>query len=273
VSDNCSTDHTRELTKSFKSQKIKFFSHKENIGANNNFNFCLEQARGQYFLLLHDDDLIDHDFIEVCMNAVQSSGETGIIRTGTRIIDSHGKVLREAVNLSSGVLTSEFFLAWFSSRTSLYLCSTLFHTEKLRSVGGLNSKYNLLQDVKASVQLAAMFGRVEIPDIKASFRRHEQELTFNTRVIDWCNESQSLLKLMCSLVTENKALVNQEGMRFFANLNYRRVREVKSPLKRAIYYLMVFQKFRYRYSPPPVNRFLSLPRRFYHILARHRRSG
>lgn len=33
--------------------------------APNNSNFCLQQARRAYFLLLHDDDMIDKDFVEV----------------------------------------------------------------------------------------------------------------------------------------------------------------------------------------------------------------
>ena len=34
-------------------------------------NFCLEQAQGQYFVMLLDDDLIDDDFIATCMDAVR----------------------------------------------------------------------------------------------------------------------------------------------------------------------------------------------------------
>src|SRR4030042_2488708 len=90
VSDNCSVDNTTTVVKSFNDPRIRYFKHKENIGANNNFNFCVEQARGAYFLLLHDDDLIDDDFIDVCMKAAEYNTDIGLIRTGTRVIDSAG---------------------------------------------------------------------------------------------------------------------------------------------------------------------------------------
>jgi glycosyltransferase involved in cell wall biosynthesis len=268
VSNNCSTDHTETFVKGVSDSRIKYFRHDKNIGANNNFNFCLEQAKGTYFLMLHDDDLIDDDFIETCMNANECASDVGIIRTGMRVIDSEGKVLREVRNVPDGSSTDALFLSWFRGKTPMYLCSSLFHTEKLRSIGGFNSKYNVLQDVKAEVQLAATFGRIDVSDIKASFRKHDLELTFKTRVIDWCDDSLMLLDLMCNLVSENKTLVYREGMQFFAKLGYRRATSVKSLSKRNVCYLMVFQKFGYRYPPPPVNRLLYLHRRIYRQLAR-----
>jgi hypothetical protein len=220
-------------------------------------------------LLLHDDDLIDNDFIETCIEVARHDRNTGIVRTGTRVIGPEGEILHEWENRVEGTSTEIFFLGWFKGKTTMFLCSTLFHTERLRSIGGFNSKYNLLQDVKAVVQLAAMYKRIEIKDVKASFRRHELEMTLKTRVIDWCNESLELLELMCNLILEKKALVYREGMRFFANLNYRRAKSVKSFLKRIVCYAIIFQKFRFRYPPPPVYRLLRFPHRLYRFLGKH----
>jgi glycosyltransferase involved in cell wall biosynthesis len=268
VSDNCSTDHTKALVMGFSDPRIRYFRHEKNIGPNNNFNFCLQQANGIYFLFLHDDDLIDHDFVETCMNAKRYDGDVGLIRTGMRVIDSEGKILREARNVPDGTSTDTFFLSWFRRKAPMYCCNTLFHTGKLRSIGGFNSEYNLLQDVKAEVQIAAMFGRKDVQEIKASSRNHQLKFTRHTRVIDWCDESLILLDLMRDLVSENKTLVHREGMRFFANLSYRRAREVESLRRRILCYLIVFRKFRYKYPPPPVYRLLRLHRKVYRLLTR-----
>ena len=66
VSDNCSKDHTQALVEQMDDGRIRYFRQEKNIPANDNFNFCLQQARGDYFLLLHDDDLIDPDFVAAC---------------------------------------------------------------------------------------------------------------------------------------------------------------------------------------------------------------
>src|SRR3972149_139084 len=83
ISDNCSMDNTETVVKNFKDPRIRYFRQEKNIGGNNNFNFCLERAKGEYFLLLMDDDLIDSDFIETCMKGVNYDINIGIIRTGT----------------------------------------------------------------------------------------------------------------------------------------------------------------------------------------------
>ncbi|HED05945.1 MAG TPA: glycosyltransferase [Ignavibacteria bacterium] len=257
VSDNCSIDNTEKVVNEFSDSRICYFRHDVNIGVNNNFNYCVEQARGDYFLLLHDDDLIDNDLIEVCIKAASNATDIGIIRTGTRVIDDQGKVSSDSQNRVAGLSTEDFFSGWFAFKTSFYLPSTLFNTKKLKKIGGFQSKYNLFQDVAAEVQLAAKFGRVDIKDIKASFRKHSGELTFAAKVKDWCEDSLCLLDLMCSLVQDkDKKMVRNEGMKFFSTLNYNRTRAIKSKLKRFFTYILVFNMFEYKYLPPPVKHIL-----------------
>ena len=253
VADNCSTDNTETVVRSLADARMRYFKHDKNIGANNDFNFCLSQARGDYFLLLHDDDLIDEDFVQACMLGANYATHVGIIRTGTRVIDSQGKVLREAPNHAVGLSTEDFFRAWFTYKTEMYLCSTLFNTAALKAMGGFSSKHNLFQDVMAEVQLAAKYGRVDVQDIKASFRRHPDANTFAARVADWCEDSLLLLDLICDLVPGNKAVLRREGMRLLSTLNYNRAAEVRFPIKRLIAYFRVFRAFNYRYIPPPIH--------------------
>lgn len=249
VSDNCSTDNTEMVVKNCKDPRIRYFRHRKNIGANNNFNFCLEEAKGAYFLLLQDDDLIDADFIETCLRKVNCRTDVGLIRTGTRIIDVDGDMITENPNQVAGLSTAEFFRGWFLNRTSLYLCSTLFNTERLKEIGGFRSKHNLFQDVVAEVRLAAKFGRADVRDVKASYRKHPFEMTFAAKVRDWSEDSLALLNLMCELATESREIIRTEGMRFFAKLNYNRARAVRSPVKRLLAYLAVFRMFHFRHLP------------------------
>jgi glycosyltransferase involved in cell wall biosynthesis len=256
VSDNCSTDNTESLAKSFTSPRLRYFRQVKNIGASNNFNFCLSEAKGDFFLMLHDDDLVDQDFIETCLKYANYNTDIGVIRTGTRVIDGEGNILRESPNNVGGLPIEEFFRGWFNYKTSWYLCSTLFNTQKLREIGGLQSKHQLLQDGYAIVKLVSKYDRVDVQEIKASFRKHEGEITHATSVKYWCEDFISLLNLMYETVTVDKEIIRTEGERFFAKLNYNRASEVKSRLKRFIAYFIVFRKFHYRYVPPPFRRLI-----------------
>jgi glycosyltransferase involved in cell wall biosynthesis len=260
VSDNCSVDNTEAFVSSITDPRLKYFRQAQNIGPANNVNFCIAQAKGEYTLILHDDDVIDEDFIDSCMRAVNYRVGVGIIRTGTRVIDSNGRVMSQAPNLVGGLSTEDFFRGWFTGKTPLYLCSTLFHTEKLKAIGGLRSKHYLHDDTMAIVQLATALGRADVKDVKASFRRHNQRNTLSpTDISHWCEDALLVLDLMCTSVSEDVALVRKEGERFFANACYKRAAAVKSSLNRFRCYLVVYEKFHYRYFPPNMRYLIRAP--------------
>ena len=58
ISNNCSTDHTKEVAKSFKDKRIRYFENKKNIGAEQNYKKVMSYARGKYIFSLGDDDFV-----------------------------------------------------------------------------------------------------------------------------------------------------------------------------------------------------------------------
>ena len=245
IADNCSSDDTGLVVASFNDSRIRYYRHHENIGATNNFNFCLNKTTGVFFLLLHDDDLIDKDFVETCMETVKNRLDIGIVRTGTRVIGPDGKVLNETPNTVDGLTTENFFRAWFSRKTALYLCSTLFNTKRLREIGGFKSRHNLFEDVLAELELASKYGRIDIPDVKASFRHHPSANTFVSGVNSWCEDSLFLLDSICNMPIKNKALIRKEGLRYFSTFNYELAIKINSPLNRYVAYLSIIKAFKF----------------------------
>jgi glycosyltransferase involved in cell wall biosynthesis len=250
VSDNCSPDNTESVVKTFDDPRMRYYRQTENIGPVKNRHFCLEQSRGDYFVMLLDDDLIDHDFISTCMDAVRCHTEVGVILTGMREIDSQGNVLSASRNMLGGCSTADFILGWFERKVPLYLCNMVFNTKRLKQLGGLHSKTNTgYDDVVACVQLAAKYGRVDICDIKASFRRHGSNIGDVFHYTDWCEDSLDLLDVMCNVVPEHAAIIRERGMSYFCRRNYSRVAGIRSPVKRLHAYLSVYRTFDYRCSP------------------------
>ena len=60
IFDNCSTDNTGEVAKSFSAKYsiIKYVKNSENIGPDNNFVKAFNSAQGQYLWMLGDDELL-----------------------------------------------------------------------------------------------------------------------------------------------------------------------------------------------------------------------
>lgn len=249
VSDNCSSDHTSDLIRSRASDRLRYIRHEKNIGANGNFNYCLEQARGEYFLLLHDDDLIDPDFVESCMAALGEDEEVGIIRTGTRVIDANNQAGSRTINTSAGLSPAELFLKWFRRDTAFYLCSTLFNTRLLRERGGFHSPQGLYQDVTALAELAVRHGRVDVEPVKASFRRHDENKGSSASALAWADDALYLLDLLCDLMPESRASLRSEGLPYLCRKCYRITRSVPSFWDRWRTYFTLFERFEHACSP------------------------
>ena len=243
VSDNCSTDSTEAIVKSYDDPRIRYIKQKTNIPPTDNFNFIIEQARGDYFSILHDDDLIDEDYIETCMKAADGHKDFGLIRTGLRWIDDKGKTITQLNNVADGLSLEEFFLAWFRGSIPMHQPCTLFNTQNLRDIGGFNSRHQLFNDVKAEVMIAASSPRLDIPDIKASYRHHPVRTTTATSIRYWCEDSLELFDVMRELVSGPSDVIQKEGARFFVRHNVRLTRQITSSWVQLKSYWTIYRCF------------------------------
>lgn len=249
VSDNCSSDHTPELVRAIKDPRLRYFRQETNIGPNNNFNYCLSQAKGEYFLLFHDDDMIDEDFVEACMGSLKPGESVGAIFTGVRIIDEHDNVREEHPNNATAESATEFIRGWFKGKTALYLCSTLYNTARLREVGGFHSKKNLFDDLVPTFTLIAKYGRADVHDIKAAFRRHSSNRGATVAISDWVEDSLSLLDVLCELLPDDCAALRAEGNQYFCRKMYGYVANGAAVSSSPLDYLKIYKAFDYCYSP------------------------
>lgn len=251
IADNCSTDHTESLVNSFSDPRIRYVKHQENIGANNNFNYCVNHANGHYFVLLHDDDSIDKDMVESCIQALPVGKDVGVIFTGNRVIDENGNILSEVFNQGAGLSPEEFLIGWFNNNTALYLCSTMFNTKRLKEIGGFYSKRNLFQDVVAEVILLYKYGRSDVYDIKASFRRHSGNTVEKPDILkSWIVDCRYLMDLILRMATTDKDRLRDSGLAFFKRFNYSIANSINSPVERKIA-MMKLEVYFYNYHNLP----------------------
>lgn len=249
VSDNCSSDHTPQLVRSIEDPRLRYFRQEVNRGANANFNYCLEQARGEYFLLFHDDDMIDEDMIESCMAAIEPGREVGAIFTGVRVIDEHDNVREEHPNVTTAASAAEFIRGWYRGETALFLCSTLYNTRRLKEVGGFASKKNLYDDLVPTFTLVAHYGRADVRDMKAAFRRHSNNRGATVPLQDWIEDSLYVLDLIDRLLPQDRAALGEEGRLYFCKTMYWYAAGGTAVVQSPLDYLRVYSAFDYCYSP------------------------
>ncbi len=249
VSDNCSTDQTPELVGAIKDPRLRYIRQESNVGPNNNFNYCLNQAKGEYFLLFHDDDMIDEDFIEACMSSLKLGQSVGAIFTGVRVIDGDDIVLEEHKNRANGLSPTEFILGWFKGRITLYLCNTLYNTARLREVGGFASKKNLFDDLVPTFTLTTKYGRADVADVKASFRRHLTNRGSTVPIRDWVEDSRYLLDVIYELLPDDRDRLKREGNVYFCRKTYQYISGRQAVSQSPMDYLYIYRSFDNCYSP------------------------
>jgi len=249
VSDNCSTDHTPELVGAIEDRRLRYIRQETNVGPNNNFNYCLNQAKGEYFLLFHDDDMIDEDFVEACMSSLEPGQPVGAIFTGVRVIDGDDNVLEKHENRAAGLSSSEFVLGWFKGRIALYLCSTLYNSERLREAGGFGSEKNLYNDLVPTFTLTTKYGRSDVADVKASFRRHLSNRGATVPIRDWVEDGRYLLDVMCQLLPDYRDRLKREGNVYFCRKMYQYLADRQAVSRSPADYFYIYRSFDYCYSP------------------------
>ena len=75
ISDNSSTDMTPTICQNYAKvdNRIKFFRQSKNIGAVANFNFVLQESKGDYFMWTAVDDIILPTFIEKNLQVLEKN--------------------------------------------------------------------------------------------------------------------------------------------------------------------------------------------------------
>ena len=248
VSDNCSTDNTREIVNSYTDPRLRYIRQKENIGANNNFNFCVQEARGSYFLLFPDDDIIDPDLVSSCMAAAAGITDYGVIRTGTRLIDGDGNLIRDMPNRAGGRDYNAFFRDWIKGGFTSYVCSTLYNTQMLRDIGGFQSRNGLFQDMMALARLIARGGHCNVVESKASFRRHDENYGNAEGLRAWCEDGVQLAEVIAAEAPVDGEALYRESMKYLCRTVYRYAeRFLPSRRERLKAYRMIDAEFQHCY--------------------------
>lgn len=170
ISDNGSTDGTAEILKSYAEQdsRIRYVQQPVNRGAHANFNFCLEQAAGRYFMWASGHDQWSENLVTTCVNALEATPNAVLAFASTVWVDTDGQPLRryspEYDTRGIPPLARLSYVYWGSMNPVL----GVFRREALQDVRYLNATGT---DLIMLTELAMRGSFIHVPD--ATFTRRE----------------------------------------------------------------------------------------------------
>ena len=126
----------------------KYIKNIKNIGALKNFSKCIEETKGEYFVLLPHDDLLLPGLITEYVNRLEDKS-IGLVYSSVLVIDAEGKSLHTKIiheeNCKFG--SEEALNDLFENFMPIQLA--MVRTDILRQVGGFSSEFGLFRNCKS----------------------------------------------------------------------------------------------------------------------------
>ncbi len=166
ISDDCSSDDTWEIVKSYKDPRIKAWQNEQNLGEYPNRNKVLEQALGQFILFIDGDDILYRDSLEEYSRYIEAFPSAGGV---WGVFTIYFDFVVFPYLLPPEELTRLNFLSLYPV-TVVGLAETLFNTECLRKIGGFNTGFGI-GDTYVKRRMACEFPMLLIPAGRCFWRQ------------------------------------------------------------------------------------------------------
>ncbi|MFQ5426793.1 MAG: glycosyltransferase family 2 protein [Gaiellales bacterium] len=98
VSDNASDDDTRAMVESIEDPRVRYSRSERDVGLVGNFNRCLDQADGDYLLVLCDDDQLRPDHLATTVPVLDENPSVGVVYTAVDKLGAHGELVEPAAS-------------------------------------------------------------------------------------------------------------------------------------------------------------------------------
>lgn len=197
VSDNCSLDGTCEYLDSIKNTRVRVLHQRTHLSMCQHIWTMLDQANGKYSVILSDDDLLDPNFIDVAIEALEGS-RASFFTSPARIIDQDGIVVGEWSqythgNVKPAGIYEDPYL--FLRRNFIPLSTTLFPTNLIKS--GVPYRENIYFDWTWWNFLALSREPLNVGQAAlGSYRVHRGSVLSNSSAISLTADSYDMYKFL-----------------------------------------------------------------------------
>lgn len=177
ISDDCSNDNTIQIILSFKDDRIKLYQNKINVGVVKNFENSIKKASKNYIFLSDQDDIWKEMKVQKILTTFNENPDVTMVFSNAEYIDANGESNGE--NFFSANV-SETSLFYHFVRPKFLGCTVAFRNKSISKLLPFPEKIPV-HDWWIGM-LHIYYGKVKyIPENLISYRRHDANVTSNTR--------------------------------------------------------------------------------------------
>jgi len=203
VSDNGSSDGTAAVLARYDDPRLRKYRHETTIPPQAHGNFLLDNARGEFFLGLSDDDYIDPDFARLAINLYERRPDLSFLYAATTMhiadVDLpalHGPEVEGSL---------EFIAAFFGLLRNVCWCACVTRVADLRAVGPIPPD-RFIGDMFYWCKIAfrGPVGCIQQPVSHYTFMTADN-MTTGIGVLAWAQEVQRLANESLELFVRNSS--------------------------------------------------------------------
>lgn len=139
IVDDCSPEDLKAIVDKYNDKRIRYYRNEQNYGALNvvdNWNKCLEYAKGDYIICMGDDDRLLPICLEEYCKLIEKYPDLKVYHGWTEIVDEETTFV--TFQYPRPIWESVYGLIWgrWTYRNDQYIGDFVFETKSLRKEGG-----------------------------------------------------------------------------------------------------------------------------------------
>jgi glycosyltransferase involved in cell wall biosynthesis len=177
IVDDDSPDETAQVVARYLDPRIRFLRNERNLGAEKNWNRCLQLARGRYFKLLPQDDLLAPDCLarQVDVLAADRKHALALVFCARTVIDVNGRAImtRGYPSRRGGIIPGRSAIRSCLRRGTNLIGepgAVLFRTDLARRIGEFDANIAYIVDLDYWFRLLLHGDAYYLRESLASFR-------------------------------------------------------------------------------------------------------
>lgn len=180
VSDNCSTDETRDVVESVRKEdaRVRYETAADHLPMHASFNRSLQLARGEYVKFLLADDLLEAGCVERLLGLMES-------RPGVKLAACARRIFGETVGAGRNLryAATEVFCSGLEAIRRCFFLGNLIGEptavmfRRADAQGGFNPRYLQLVDLEMWFRLLENGNFAFVPEVLCAIREHDAQAT------------------------------------------------------------------------------------------------
>lgn len=184
IVDDCSTDGTEAVARSFTDERIKHFKNPVRLGLVGNWNRCVELARGQYVSVFHHDDVMMPENLEEKVQLLDKNPTVGMVHSNVHQIGAGGELISECWYFKpepedEGVHEGLEYLRRLLTGVNIVCCpGVVVRREIFETLAGFDGRLPFTADWEMWMRIAAFHDVGYLVKALVRYRRHEANETW-----------------------------------------------------------------------------------------------